>query len=117
MKELICIVCPRGCHLRVDERNGYAVTGNRCPRGAEYGKNELQNPTRVLTSTVCIAGGLHRRLPVRTTAPIPRALLTAAMAELAGVRLEAPVKAGQVVIRDLLGTGADLIASRDMDRV
>ena len=41
MKELICIVCPKGCHLKVDEENGCAVTGNGCPRGAEYGKNEL----------------------------------------------------------------------------
>ena len=50
MKELICIVCPKGCHLKVDEENGCAVTGNGCPRGAEYGKNELLHPTRVLTS-------------------------------------------------------------------
>ena len=52
MKELICIVCPKGCHLKVDEENGCAVTGNGCPRGAEYGKSELLHPTRVLTSTV-----------------------------------------------------------------
>ena len=46
MKELICIVCPKGCHLKVDEENGCAVTGNGCPRGAEYGKNELLHPAR-----------------------------------------------------------------------
>ena len=56
MTELICIGCPRGCHLKVDEQNGYAVSGNSCPVGAEYGKNELTNPTRVLTSTVRITG-------------------------------------------------------------
>ena len=52
MKDLICIMCPKGCHLKVDEEHGYTVTGNRCPRGAEYGHNELKNPTRVITSTV-----------------------------------------------------------------
>ena len=52
MKELICIVCPKGCHLQVDEQNDYQVFGNSCPRGAEYGKNELLHPTRVLTSIV-----------------------------------------------------------------
>ena len=114
MKELVCIVCPRGCRLTVDEEHGYAVTGNSCPRGAEYGRTELQNPTRTLTTTVCVAGGLHRRLPVRTSAAIPKALLPAAMAEAARVRLQAPVAAGQVVIPDLLGTGVDLIASRAM---
>ena len=49
MKDLICIMCPKGCHLKVDEEHGYTVTGNRCPRGAEYGHNELKNPTRVIT--------------------------------------------------------------------
>ena len=49
MKELVCIVCPKGCRLKVDEANDYAVTGNACPRGAAYGKSEIQNPTRVLT--------------------------------------------------------------------
>lgn len=115
MKELICIVCPKGCHLQVDEQNGYRVTGNGCPRGAEYGKNELQNPTCVLTTTVCIEGGLHRRLPVKTNKPIPKGMLLAAMDEVAKVRLQAPVRSGQVILPDILGTGADLVATRGMD--
>ena len=114
MKNLICIVCPKGCHLQVDEDNGYAVTGNSCPRGAEYGKTELLHPTRVLTSTVRVEGGLHRRLPVKTTAPIPKELMFEAMDALNGVTLTAPVTVGQVVIHDLLGTGVDVVATRDM---
>ena len=55
MKELVCIVCPNGCRLQVDDEHGYTVTGNRCPRGAAYGKTECTHPTRVLTSTVAIA--------------------------------------------------------------
>lgn len=116
MKNLICIVCPRGCHLQVDEDNGYAVTGNSCPRGAEYGKTELLHPTRVLTSTVRVDGGLHRRLPVKTTAPIPKELLFQAMEALNGVTLTAPVTVGQVVIANLLGTGVDVVATREMKK-
>ena len=52
MTELICIGCPRGCHLKVDEENGYQVTGNNCPIGAEYGKNELTNPTRSKAASI-----------------------------------------------------------------
>lgn len=115
MKNLICIVCPKGCHLQVDEDNGYAVTGNSCPRGAEYGKTELLHPTRVLTSTVRVDGGLHRRLPVKTTAPIPKELLFQAMEALNGVTLTAPVTVGQVVIANLLGTGVDVVATRNME--
>lgn len=116
MKNLICIVCPKGCHLQVDEDNGYAVTGNSCPRGAEYGKTELLHPTRVLTSTVRVDGGLHRRLPVKTTAPIPKELLFQAMEALNGVTLTAPVTVRQVVIANLLGTGVDVVATREMKK-
>lgn len=114
MKELICIVCPKGCRLQVDEEHGYAVTGNSCPRGAEYGRNELLHPTRVLTSTVRVQGGLHRRLPVKTTAPIPKELIFEAMDTLNEVHLTAPVHLGQVVIHDLLGTGVDVVSTREM---
>ena len=117
MKELICIVCPKGCHLKVDEQNGYAVTGNACPRGAEYGKSELMHPTRVLTSTVKVQGGLHRRLPVKTSAPIPKGLLMEAVRVLDTVQLEVPVAMGQVVVHNVLGTGVDVVATRSMDRI
>ena len=68
MTELICIVCPKGCHLKVDEENGFAVTGNGCPRGEAYGYKELTNPTRVITSTVRVEGGALRRASVKTSA-------------------------------------------------
>ena len=116
MKELICIVCPRGCHLQVDEANGYAVTGNACPRGAEYAVQELTAPTRTLTSTVVLHGGLHRRLPVRTSAPIPKGKLMEVMAALDQLQAEAPVQAGQVLCPDICGTGADLIATKNAPR-
>lgn len=114
MTELICIGCPRGCHLKVDEENGYKVTGNSCPIGAEYGANELRNPTRVLTSTVKIVGGLHDCLPVKTNKPIPKGLLIEAMGQLKGIEVKAPVKTGDVIVENLLNTGADVIATRNM---
>ena len=80
MKELICIVCPKGCHLRVDEENGYAVTGNSCEKGAAYGKKELTNPIRVVTSTVRVEGGKRRRVSVKTSRDIPKSRIFEAMA-------------------------------------
>ena len=74
MKEVICICCPKGCHLQVDEQNDYAVTGNGCPNGIAYGKEELTNPTRIVTSTVRAAGGLHPRCAVKTTLPVPQGM-------------------------------------------
>ena len=114
MKELVCIVCPKGCRLRVDEENGYQVSGNSCLRGAEYGKNEILNPTRVLTSTVKLEGGLYRRCPVKTSAAVPKSKLFDIMQALNTVTLTAPVSVGQVVIENVCGTGADVIATKDL---
>ena len=114
MKELICIVCPKGCHLKVDEDRDYAVTGNHCPRGAEYGRAELTHPTRVLTTTVRCEGGAYPRCPVKTSGPIPKGELFAAMALLDGVTLTAPVSVGQVVVSNICGTGVDVVATRNL---
>jgi CxxC motif-containing protein len=114
MTELTCIVCPVGCRLKVDEENGYAVKGNTCKRGEVYGKNELQNPTRVLTTTVAIEGGTHGRCPVRTNGAIPKSKIFEAMDVLKKLRLTAPVRCGEVVLKNILGTGIDVIATRDM---
>lgn len=114
MKEFICTVCPRGCHLSVDENNGYAVSGNSCPRGEQYGKNEAINPVRTLTSTVRIEGAKLKRCPVRTSAAIPKRLLFDAMNQVNAVQIVSPVHRGEVIIKDILGTGVDLIATRDM---
>ena len=59
MKEVICTCCPQGCHLQVDEANDYKVTGNGCPNGIAYGKEELTHPTRIITSTVRAEGCLR----------------------------------------------------------
>ncbi len=114
MKELICIVCPKGCHLKVDEEKGFAVTGNACPRGAEYGKLELTNPTRVVTSTVRCEGGAHPRCPVKTDRAVPKGKIADVMRALDTVSLTAPVRVGQVVLENVCGTGVDVVATRDL---
>ena len=114
MKQLVCIVCPKGCHLSIDE-NSFAVSGNACPRGAEYAKKELTNPTRVVTSTVKIKGALYRRCPVKTDSDIPKGKIFEAMALLDGIELQAPVRSGDIVIANLLDLGVSFVATKDMD--
>lgn len=114
MTKLTCICCPMGCRLEVDEENGYTVSGNTCKRGEQYGKDELQNPTRVITTTVAISGGAHNRCPVRTNGAIPKGLMFEAVEQLKKVHLTSPVKCGDVVLADILGTGVDVIATRDL---
>lgn len=114
MKAIVCIVCPKGCRLQVDESNGYAVTGNACKRGATYGREEAEHPTRVLTSTVRVEGGALRRCPVKLTAPIPKELIPEAMDTLRGVCLHPPIRLGQRVVSDVCHTGVDFVATRSI---
>ena len=112
MRELVCIVCPRGCHMQVDE--DLNVTGNFCPRGAAYAKAELTHPTRVVTSTVRLTGGTYPRCPVKTSAPIPKDQVAALMSALSSLEPAAPVHVGDVLVRNILSTGADLVVTRDI---
>lgn len=114
MKKLICIVCPMGCHIEVDEKNDYAVTGNACPRGAVYGKKELTAPTRVVTSTIKVEGGIHKVVPVKTNMDIPKELGPKCMELINTLRVKSPVKMGDIVATDIFGTGANIVITRDM---
>lgn len=114
MRELTCTVCPKGCRLSVDETKDFAVTGAGCRRGEAYGKAELTDPRRTLTTTVVLEGGALPRLPVKTDRPIPKDRLRAAMDAAATVHVSAPVTVGQVLLRDICHTGADLVATRSL---
>jgi CxxC motif-containing protein len=114
MKELICIVCPMGCHLEVDVENDYKTTGNKCPRGAIYAKKELTAPTRVITSTIKITGGVHNRVPVKTNGDIPKELGPRCMELINVLSVESPVKVGDIVAKNIFNTGVDLVITRDM---
>ena len=114
MKELICIVCPKGCHLYVDEENNDFVTGNSCPRGAAYGQNEIRNPQRTLTSTVRIQGAAYRRSPVKTNRPIPKSAMLPVMKALDAIEIKAPVRIGDTIVRNVCESGADIVATRNL---
>lgn len=112
MKELICIVCPRGCHICVDDNMN--ITGNTCPRGKEYAINEMTHPTRTVTSTVAIDGQELKRLPVITSAPVPKERIFEVMEEINKVRAKAPVRIKDIIIKDVLDLGVDIVATRNI---
>lgn len=118
MRDFICIVCPRGCRLHIEEAGGgqYLVSGNRCPEGAAYARQEMLDPRRVLCSTVCIEGASEPRCPVRSREAIPKDSIPEAMAEIRRLKLKAPVRSGEVLIESLAGSGVPLIATRTFGR-
>lgn len=114
---LICINCPRGCKLEVENINGeIKVTGNSCPRGEQYAINEMTNPLRTLTTTVAIDSDIYERLPVITSSPLPKGKLMEAVKALKDVKVKAPIKMGDVVLSNILGLNIDIVASKTIEK-
>jgi CxxC motif-containing protein len=113
-KNFICINCPMGCPLTVEIEGEKApmVSGNRCPRGISYGKQEAVLPLRVLTGLMRTRAG--HPLSVRSAKPIPKDLIFACAAELGRHRPEEPIKIGDVALEDICGTGIKIVATRDV---
>ena len=118
-RELTCIGCPMGCALTVEMENGEVtnVTGNTCKIGDNYARKEVTNPTRIVTSTVVIDGGVHARIPVKTATDIPKSAIFKVMDDINKVRVKAPVKIGDVVLKNVAGTGVDVVATRNIAAV
>lgn len=115
-RKFICITCPRGCALDV-AMEGEAVVkmeGNSCKRGIDYVTGELNDPRRMVTTTVRVKGGVHPLAPVYTESPIPKPRILDLLAEIRKIELKAPVKLGDVVIENALGTGVNVLASRNI---
>jgi CxxC motif-containing protein len=104
------------CSLELTEENGEVleVTGNECKVGVRYAEEEFKDPRRVVTTTILVRDGTLPVLPVRTTEAIPKRLVIDAVRALAEVVVEAPVTEGQVIYPDIVNTGVDVIASRDL---
>lgn len=113
MKELICIMCPKGCHLKVDDELN--VTGNACPRGATYGKQEIIDPRRYLTSTVKLVSKTCRRLPVISNGDLPKNKVSEVIKYLDTVEVKAPINVKDVIVKDVLGLGVDIVATRTIN--
>lgn len=112
-----CIECPLGCRLEVEEDaegNIVDVRGYACNKGKAFAEREHTDPRRMVTTTVAIAGGLWPRLPVRTTAEVPKDRVWNVVELLRPISAESPVIMGDIVIADIAGTGVDVVASRDM---
>ena len=116
-KHFTCVTCPVGCEVDVEVRDGniISLTGNKCDKVKEFVQQELKEPMRVLTTTVRIEGAKWAMLPVRTDKSIPKRLFLQAMGELAKVDLRAPVHMSDVIIRDIAGSGANIVATRTME--
>lgn len=115
MKELICINCPLGCRLSVDDGDlaNIKVTGNTCPRGVTYAVSEITAPKRMVTSSVPVVGSSVKRVSVKTSAPIDKSKIFDCLAEIKKIRATAPVSIGDVLLANVCGSDVNIIATRE----
>jgi CxxC motif-containing protein len=117
-KHFVCVVCPIGCEIDVVHEGGKIISmeGNKCEKSVEFVSQELIEPMRILTTTVRIQGSRWPVVPVRTDRAVPKRLFPRIMKRLRLVELQAPVNMLDVVLRGILRTGANIIATRTMPR-
>ena len=113
MKELTCIVCPRGCRLHVDDDMN--VTGNFCPRGKEYAISELTHPVRTITTSIRVNNRPYTLVSVKTSGPVPKDKIFDVMKEIEKLETSAPTRIGDVVKENILGLGVNIVITKNID--
>lgn len=120
-KELTCIGCPLGCQITVDwddeAKKVISVTGNSCKNGDIYARKEVTNPTRIVTSSIPVTGGDMVRVSCKTQHDIPKNRIFDVMEEIHAAKAKAPLKIGDVLVKDVCGLGVDVIATRNIHAV
>lgn len=113
-REMICIICPRGCSLTADiTADGVSVSGNACPKGQEYAINECTNPVRTVTATVRVSNRYNTMASVKTVTPVSKGKMMDVMMALRNTKIEAPVKIGDVILKDICGS--DIVVTKAVD--
>lgn len=115
----LCIGCPLGCRLEVeaDGPDIVEVRGFSCKIGKKFAEQEHTAPTRMVATSVRVKGGVWARLPVKTEAAVPKDKVLEITDKIHEIEVEAPVKLGDVILENVLGTGVNVIATRDMPAV
>lgn len=114
-KEFTCICCPLGCQITLLDENGELwITGNNCPKGEKYVRDEITNPTRMVTSMVEVIGGDIPVVSVKTKEAIPKDKIMDCIKALKGVKVEAPVQINDVIIENVANTGISIIATKNV---
>ena len=118
-KRYVCIICPNGCEIEVEYSGDEIkeITGNICDKGEEYVRKELFYPERGLTTTVKVKNGSLPLVSVKTSKTIPKELMMEVMKEISRLEVEAPIKIGDILIKNVLDTKADIIATKNISLI
>ncbi len=117
---ITCIVCPLGCEIEIKTKNNgeiESISGNKCPRGKDYAIQEITAPKRVVMSVINVKGSVFPTVSVKTSKPVLKKLIPKVMEEISHIELEAPVAIGDVIVKNVAGSDADIVATRPAPRL
>lgn len=111
--EMICINCPMGCIMQVEiTTEEIKVSGNTCPKGKIYAEKECTNPTRIVTTSVKVEDGKLEVVSVKTEKDIPKKKIFEVLLATKKISVKAPIEVGDIIIKDVAGTGSNLVATK-----
>ncbi len=115
--EVTCIQCPMGCKIIVDiyKQEILGTKNAGCNRGIEYAIKEIKSPVRDFFSTIKVKNGKTPMLSVRSTKPVPKSLLLACAVEISKVTVRAPIRIGSTIMKDILKSGIDIVATKNIE--
>jgi CxxC motif-containing protein len=113
---ITCILCPIGCEIRINKKELIIIDGAKCEKGIEYSKNEVLNPKRILTTSILVKNGILPLLSVKTSKPIPKEKIFKILEIIKRTSVNAPVEIGEIIIKNILDTGSDIIATKTIKK-
>ena len=107
-----------GCQITVTMNGSEIteVTGNTCKRGDDYARKEVTNPTRIVTSSVRVNGGVLNMVSCKTRSDIPKGKIFDITKALTDVEVNAPIAIGDVIVSNICDTGVDIVATKNVAR-
>ena len=115
-KEVTCIVCPIGCKIliKTDGKDIQGISGYKCKQGIKYAHSEALDPRRMLTSSVFVKDGKWPLVSVKTSKAVPKNKIFDVLKTIKNTRTKAPIKSGQILIKNVAGTSIDIIATKNV---
>ena len=114
---ITCILCPIGCEIRINRKELFIIDGAKCKKGIEYSKNEVLNPKRILTTSILVKNGILPLVSVKTSIPIPKEKIFIILGIIKRTSVNAPIEIGEIIIKNILDTGSDIIATKTIKKL
>ncbi|MFW5952957.1 MAG: DUF1667 domain-containing protein [Candidatus Natronoplasma sp.] len=118
-KKVVCIMCPLGCEVQaeVEDQKISKIEGYGCEDGREYAEQEIASPKRTVMSVVRCFGGNFPTVSVKTSEPVEKDEIEEVMKALSEIEVQAPVKAGEIILKNVCNLGIDVVATRSVEKV